>query len=319
LGRPRSDPFLAYAALLEEVAQRAAHFDVVHAHIDWLHLPLLGRLGVPFLTTLHGRLDLPGLPDLIRRFPEAAFAAISDSQRAPVQDANWIGTVYHGLPVNSLRPCFKHGAYLAFLGRLSPDKGPEVAIRIARAAKMPLRIAAKISRGEQTYFKNRLAPHIDGEQISFVGEVNDSAKQNFLGDAAALLFPISWPEPFGLVMIESMACGTPIIAFPAGSVPEVIENGVSGFIVEGEEQAVQAVGRLKTLDRRQVRAQFEQRFTAKRMAQDYLARYEMLSGNLNEPVRPLVRPATVPPPRFREGSSVIATRDHQGDRQPEDP
>jgi glycosyltransferase involved in cell wall biosynthesis len=281
LGPPRSDPFAAHTALLEAVAQRATQFDVIHGHIDWLHLPLFRRLGVPFLTTLHGRLDLPGLPDLIRRFPETPLVAISNSQRAPVQEANWIGTIYHGLPVNSLRPSFKRGDYLAFLGRLSPDKGPDVAVRIARSAKMPLRIAAKLPREDQKYFKNKLAPHIDGEQIRLVGEVNDADKQNFLGDAAALLFPINWPEPFGLVMIEAMACGTPIIAFPAGSVPEVVENGVSGFVVEGEEEAVRAVGRLHALDRRKVRAQFEERFTAKRMAQEYLRRYETLLNGTN--------------------------------------
>jgi glycosyltransferase involved in cell wall biosynthesis len=278
LGRPRSHPFAAHTALLEQVAQRVSQFDVIHAHIDWLHLPLLSLLGVPFLTTLHGRLDLPGVSDLMRQFPEAPFVAISNSQRAAVQDAKWVGTVYHGLPVNSLRPLLKPGDYLAFLGRLSRDKGPDVAIRIARAAGMPLRIAAKLARDEQTYFKKNLAPHIDGEQIRLVGEVNDAAKQEFLGHAAALLFPINWPEPFGLVMIEAMACGTPIIAFPAGSVPEVVEDGVSGFIVEGEEQAIQAVHRLKTLDRREVRAQFEQRFTVRRMAQEYLKCYEILSG-----------------------------------------
>lgn len=276
LGRPRSDPFAAHTALLEAVAERVTEFDVVHAHTDWLHLPILGRLGVPFLTTLHNRLDLGGVPDLIRRFTKAPFVAISNSQRLPVQDANWLGTVYHGLPLNSFQPCLSQGDYLAFLGRLSPDKGPDIAIRIARAAGMPLRIAAKLPREQQSYFKNKLAPQIDGEQIRLVGEVNDAAKQNFLGDAAALLFPITWPEPFGLVMIEAMACGTPIIAFSAGSVPEVVEDGVSGFVVQGEEQAIRAIRRLKTLDRRKVRAQFEQRFTAKHMAQAYLKHYEML-------------------------------------------
>jgi glycosyltransferase involved in cell wall biosynthesis len=278
LGRPRSDSFLAYAALLQEVAERAAQFDVIHSHIDWLHLPLLRRLGVPFLTTLHGRLDLPGVPDLMRRFADAPFVAISNAQRKPARDANWVGTIYHGLPADSLQPCFKPGNYLAFLGRLSADKGPEAAIRIARAAGMPLRIAAKLPQDHQAYFKKKLAPLVDGEQIKLIGEVNDATKQSFLADAAALLFPINWPEPFGLVMIEAMACGTPIIAFPAGSVPEVIEDGVSGFIVRGEEEAVQAVARLNTLDRRNVRAQFDQRFTSRRMAQDYLRHYEMLCG-----------------------------------------
>ncbi|HEY8441643.1 MAG TPA: glycosyltransferase, partial [Xanthobacteraceae bacterium] len=164
LGRPRSDPFLAYAALLQEVAERAAQFDVIHAHIDWLHLPLLRRLGVPFLTTLHGRLDLPGVPDLMRRFADVPFVAISNAQRKPARDANWMGTIYHGLPADSLQPCFKPGNYLAFLGRLSADKGPQAAIRIARAAGMPLRIAAKLPQDHQAYFKKKLAPLVDGEQ-----------------------------------------------------------------------------------------------------------------------------------------------------------
>jgi len=276
LGRPRSDPFAAHTALLEQVAERATEFDVIHAHTDWVHLPILSRLGVAFLTTLHGRLDLTGVPGLISRFGKAPFVAISDNQRLPVQDANWLATVYHGLPLNSFHPCLAEGSYLAFLGRLSPDKGPDIAIRIARGAGMPLRIAAKLPREQQTYFKNKLAPHIDGEQVRLVGEVNDAAKQKFLGDAAALLFPINWPEPFGLVMIEAMACGTPIIAFSAGSVPEVVDDGVSGFVVQGEQQAVHAIHRLKTLERGKVRAQFEQRFTAKHMAQQYLKHYETL-------------------------------------------
>ena len=194
----------------------------------------------------------------------------------PLPGANWLGTVYHGLPVNALRPSFEPGAYLAFLGRLTPAKGPDVAIRIARAAGMPLCIAAKIPRAEGRYFKEKLEPQIDGDQIKIVGEVDDKAKQKFLADAAALLFPIDWPEPFGLVMIEAMACGTPVIAFRSGSVPEIVDDGLTGFIVEGEEQAVEAIRRLGELDRRKIRARFEQRFTAKRMAEDYLQHYEKL-------------------------------------------
>jgi len=276
LGRPRSDPIAAQAALLETIAQQAANFDIIHAHIDWLHLPLLSRLRVPFLTTPHGRLDLPGLPDLVRRFPDAPFISISNNQRKPLSDANWLGTVYHGLPDNSLRPTFEPGSYLAFLGRLTADKGPEAAIRIARAAGMPLHIAAKLPRGERGYFKDQLEPQIDGTQVQLTGEVNDATKEKFLAGAAALLFPIDWPEPFGLVMIEAMACGTPVIAFRSGSVPEVIDHGTTGFIVAGEDEAVQAIRRLGELDRRKVRAQFEQRFTAKRMAQEYVRHYETL-------------------------------------------
>jgi glycosyltransferase involved in cell wall biosynthesis len=276
LGRPRSDPMAAQAALLEAISRRATDFDVIHAHIDWLHLPLLSRLGVPFLTTTHGRLDLPGLPDVIRGFRDAPFVSISDHQRIPLGGANWCGTVYHGLPENMFRPNIEPGSYLAFLGRLTAEKGPESAIRIARAAGMPLHIAAKVPRGERGYFRKRLEPQIDGHQIQLTGEVNDATKERFLSSAAALLFPIDWPEPFGLVMIEAMACGTPVIAFRSGSVPEVIDDGVTGFVVDGEEQAVQAIGRLGELDRRQVRAHFEQRFTAKRMAREYIRHYELL-------------------------------------------
>ena len=197
--------------------------------------------------------------------------------------------MYHGLPADSLRPRFDAGSYLAFLGRLTPDKGPQVAIRIARAAQMPLRIAAKIPRAETRYFKEQLEPMIDGEQIQLIGEVNDRAKEDFLADAAALLFPIDWPEPFGLVMIEAMACGTPIIAFRRGSVPEVIDDGKTGFIVENEAGALEAIKRLKDLDRRGVRNVFERRFTSRRMAQDYLRHYQALVHNGNTEAD-LIRP-----------------------------
>ncbi|MCK1718299.1 glycosyltransferase family 4 protein [Bradyrhizobium sp. 141] len=278
LGRPRTDPNAAMAVLLEAVSRRAHEFEVIHAHIDWLHLPLLSRLGIPFVTTMHGRLDLPGLPALIDEFPGACLVSISDDQRIPLANANWCGTVYHGLPVEQFRASFTSGSYLAFLGRLSPDKGPEDAIRIARAAGIPLRIAAKIPRAETGYFKERIEPHVDGEQVQVVGEVNDETKQPFLADAAALLFPIRWPEPFGLVMIEAMACGTPVIAYRSGSVPEVIDEGVTGFIVENEGEAAAAVAQLASLDRRRVRAKFEERFTARRMAEDYVRHYQQMLG-----------------------------------------
>ena len=297
LGRPRSDPSAAQAVLLEAVAQQAAEFDVIHAHIDWLHLPLLSLLGVPFLTTLHGRLDLPGLPDLVRRFPEVPFVSISDNQRVPLPGANWLGTIYHGLPADSLRPSFEPGAYLAFLGRLTPDKGPEAAIRIARAAEMPLRIAAKLPRADTGYFKDKLQPQIDGDRVQLIGEVDDTAKEKFLAGAAALLFPIDWPEPFGLVMIEAMACGTPVIAFRSGSVPEIVDDGITGFIVDGEDEAVQAIKRLQELDRRKLRTVFEQRFTAKRMAQDYVRQYEALRAKPALPNERATAPVYVEGPR----------------------
>ncbi len=271
LGRPRTDPMVAQAALLEAVARRATEFDVIHAHIDWLHLPLFSRLGVPFLTTCHGRLDLPGFPDVVSQFPDAPFVSIS----------------YHGLPSDLFRPTFELGSYLAFLGRLTAEKGPEAAIRIARAAGMPLRIAAKVPRGERSYFKEQLEPQIDGKQVQLTGEVNDETKQQFLAGAAALLFPIDWPEPFGLVMIEAMACGTPVIAFKSGSVPEVIDDGITGFVVSGEAEAIQAVGRLGELDRQRVRRHFEKRFTARRMAEEYLRHYNTLVSTKAEPARDL--------------------------------
>jgi glycosyltransferase involved in cell wall biosynthesis len=276
LGRSRTDPVAVQAVLLETMAKRASEFDVIHCHIDWLHLPLLTRSGVPFLTTFHGRLDIAGLPDVVSHFPEAPFVSISHNQRLPLPGANWLGTVYHGLPSDSLQPRFQPGSYLAFLGRLTKEKGPEEAMRIARDAGTPLRIAAKVPKGERGYFKEQLEPKIDGRDIQLTGEVNDDTKEQFLAEAAALLFPIDWPEPFGLVMIEAMACGTPVIAYRHGSVPEVIDEGVTGFVVDSEEEAVRAVRRLGEIDRRQVRACFERRFAARRMASEYVALYEEL-------------------------------------------
>jgi glycosyltransferase involved in cell wall biosynthesis len=281
LGRPRSDPIVAQTALLQSLAEKAAEFDVIHCHIDWLHLPLLTRLNAPFLTTLHGRLDLPGLESMVKRFPRAPFVSISENQRQPLPHANWLGTVYHGLPANSLRPSFKRGRYLAFLGRLTPDKGPEAAIRIAQKSGMPLRIAAKIPRGEKSYFAETLSPLIAGDGVELIGEVNDQAKQDFLANAAALIFPINWPEPFGLVMIEAMACGTPVIAFPCGSVPEVVEHGVTGYVVQSEADAVSATKCLDKLDRKRVREGFERRFTARQMAEQYLRHYQRLCSTVS--------------------------------------
>jgi len=276
LGRKGADPAAASALLLEAVAQRAADFDVIHSHIDWLTLPLLGRLGVPFLTTMHGRLDLPGLDNVVRQFPHAGFVSISAHQRLPLPDAKWLGTIQHGLPKGLFCPSYEPGSYLAFLGRLTVEKGPEDAIRIAEAVGKPLCIAAKIPRAETNYFKKQLAPHIDGQRVKLIGEVDDVKKQPFLANAAALLFPIDWPEPFGLVMIEAMACGTPVVAYRSGSVPEVIEDGVTGFIVENEAEAVRALGKVLSLDRRKIRARFEERFTASRMAREYERQYRDL-------------------------------------------
>ena len=277
LSRPAPDPYAPYSVLLSMLMDRVSSFDVIHCHIDWLHLPMLRYLEVPFLTTLHGRLDLGWIKTAMRSFPGAPFVSISENQRAPLPNVNWLATVYHGMPPDKLKPCYEPQGYFAFLGRITPEKGPEVAIRLAKASGRPLRIAAKIPRGQNRYFKQRIEPMLDGDGIEFIGEVDDRSKGAFLGNAAALLFPIDWPEPFGLVMIEAMACGTPVIAMRRGSVPEIIEDGVTGFVVDSEEEALAAIGRLGSIDRRRVRAEFERRFTARRMAQDYLRAYQSLS------------------------------------------
>jgi glycosyltransferase involved in cell wall biosynthesis len=278
LSRPRADPAAACASLLEAVAEVAADFDVIHSHVDWLPLPLLRRLRTPFLTTLHGRLDLPEVSLAMQRFPGAPFVSISQSQRTPLPDLHWLATIHHGMPSDLLALCEQPEGYLAFLGRITAEKGPDIAIRVARAAGLPLRIAAKVPRAENRYFNETIKPLLDGNNVRFVGEVNDRKKQPFLANAAALLFPIDWPEPFGLVMIEAMACGTPVIAWRRGSVREVIEDGVTGFVVDSEAQAVEAIGRIRSLDRRRIRKRFEQRFTARRMAQDYVDTYRRLTA-----------------------------------------
>jgi glycosyltransferase involved in cell wall biosynthesis len=283
LGRPRQDPSAACAALLADLMDRAGEFDIIHAHIDWVHLPILQHGRVPFLTTLHGRIDLPGLDKVLARFSGAPFVSISDDQRKPLPGLRWLGTVYHGLPQRDLEPRFQEGAYLAFLGRLAPEKGPHVAISLARRAGQPLRIAAKLPRSQSRYFREQIQPQVDDRLIRLAGEVDDRRKAEFLANAAALLFPIDWPEPFGLVMIEAMACGTPVIAFRRGSVPEVIEHGVTGFVVDTEDEALQAIADIPKLDRRRIRARFEDRFTAKRMTDAYVALYETLAGGCIKP------------------------------------
>jgi glycosyltransferase involved in cell wall biosynthesis len=273
LGRPRGDPNSAYAILLDKLADRTADFDVIHSHIHWLHVPILRRLGVPFLTTLHGRLDLPAIRAAARHFGDTPLVSISTDQRAPVPNLRWVHTVYHGLPPDHLQANFGAGEYLAFLGRMSPEKGPHFAIKWARSAGLPLRIAAKISQEENRFFREQIEPFLDGQQVEYVGEVNDSRKSDFLGRAKALLFPIDWPEPFGLVMIEAMACGTPVIALPCGSVPEIVSDGKTGFIVRNDIDAVDAINRIQQIDRSHVRAEFERRFSVRRMAQEYLRCY----------------------------------------------
>jgi len=271
------DQFVPLFMQLETVARRAQEFDVIHAHIDYFGYPLLRRLGVPSLTTLHGRLDLPELPSLYGFFGDVPVVSISDSQRGPLPQANYVATVPHGLPQDLLAKGAGRGGYLAFLGRVSPEKAVDAAIRIAAQAGMPLKIAAKIDRVDQEYFKTTIEPLLGHGDVEFIGEIREDQKSEFLGNAAALLFPIAWREPFGLVMIESMACGTPVVAFDNGSVPEVLEDGVTGFIVRDELEAVAAVGRAVALDRDRIRAEFERRFTARRMAQNYVSVYARLA------------------------------------------
>jgi glycosyltransferase involved in cell wall biosynthesis len=276
LSRPPIDPTSALTALLECVARRAKEFDVIHCHLDWIHIPLFRRLGRPFVTTLHGRLDLPHMHSFVAGFTDAPFVSISNSQRGPLAELSYVDTIYHGLPERLLLPNLQAGSYLAFLGRFTPEKGPHIAIRLARKCHLPLRIAAKIPRMQTHYFREQIEPLLDGHRVEFVGEVDERQKQDFLGNAMAVLVPIDWPEPFGLVMIEAMACGTPVIAWRRGSVPEIIEHGVTGFIVDNEADAVDAIERIPTLDRRRVRAAFERRFTARRMAESYQRCFQRL-------------------------------------------
>lgn len=274
------DPIPYHMMLLDAVRQRADEFDALHFHIDLLHMPMVQDFIGRTVTTLHGRLDLPDLPAFYRTFPNHSLVSISDNQRLPMPPVNWAGTVLHGLPSDLLSPRIGgQEGYLAFLGRISPEKRPDRAIRIAARSGKPLKIAAKIDNVDRGYWESEIAPLLDlYRNIEFIGEINEAQKAAFLGNASALLFPIDWPEPFGLVMIEAMACGTPVIAFRCGSVPEVIDHGMSGFIVSDEDQAVDAVGRLNELDRARVRAAFDARFTADRMAADYVAIYQDLAG-----------------------------------------
>ncbi len=271
------DPLAHHVAMVHDVVERADDFDVVHFHIDYLHFPAVRLAGLNSLTTLHGRLDIPDLVPLLRRYPDMRLASISDVQRRPVPWASWAGTVHHGLPPDLLARGDGDGGYVAFLGRISPEKRADRAIRIARRAGIPLKIAAKVEKVDASYFESVVKPLLNGPGVEFVGEIGERDKARFLGGAAALLFPIDWPEPFGLVMIEAMACGTPVIAFPCGSVPEVVVPGVSGWIVASEDAAVAALGQLGNFDRAACRRSFEERFSVERMARDYLRIYRKVS------------------------------------------
>jgi len=266
--------------MLEEVRRRVREFDVLHFHIDLVHFPLVRDFADRTITTLHGRLDLPDLQPFYREFPEIPLVSISDDQRRPMPPVNWAGTVHHGLPRDLLpfteRP---KGDYLAFLGRISPEKRPDRAIQIAARVGMPLKIAAKVDNVDKAYWDTVIEPMVRSHpNVEYIGEINEQQKAEFLGNAKALLFPIDWPEPFGLVMIEAMACGTPTIAFRCGSVPEVIDNDLSGIIVDNLTEAIESVDWALRLDRRKVRKTFERRFSAERMARDYLDIYRALPG-----------------------------------------
>jgi glycosyltransferase involved in cell wall biosynthesis len=276
-----ADPQAFHFAMLERVVRMSSEFDVVHFHTDYQSFPFARRLGCPHLTTLHWRLDIPGLEPLYREFADLPLVSISNAQRSPVPWAGWIGTVYHGLPANGLTPSFETHDYLAFLGRIAPAKRPDLAVEIAERAAIPLKIAAKIDNGDRWYYDGSIAPLFDDPLIEYCGELGDAQKHALLCHARALLFPIDWPEPFGLVLIEALACGTPVIAFGHGSVPEIIEDGVNGFIVGNVDEAVAAVARLHEIDRRACRATFDARFTVERMTDEYLALYTQLSSAAN--------------------------------------
>jgi glycosyltransferase involved in cell wall biosynthesis len=279
------DPVPHMMVMLDKVQERAAEFDILHFHIDYFQFPMFRRSTVPILTTLHGRQDLSDHLPLYSRFPGIPLVSISHAQRLPLPGANFAGTVYHGLPLDVLNPSASQGGgYLAFLGRMSPEKRPDRAIEIARRSGMKLKLAAKVDEADAAYFQSVVAPLIDGYQIEFIGEINESNKSDFLGRAAGLLFPIDWPEPFGLVMIEAMACATPVLAFRCGSVPEIIDHGVTGLIVGSVDEAVLAVPQLLAIDRAKVRAHFEQRFSAEQMAREYVAIYERLCRRIPSPV-----------------------------------
>lgn len=275
------DPIPHHIMMLEEVRQRAHEFDVLHFHIDVLQFPIIRDFADKTVTTLHGRLDLHGLSQFYTAFPYVPLSSISYAQRKPLPaNTNWAGNIYHGLPRNLLRfsPEAK-GGYLAFLGRISPEKRPDRAIEIAARAGLPLKIAAKIDKADRAYWEEKIEPMIKANaNVEYIGEIGEHQKARFLGDALALVFPIDWPEPFGLVMIESMACGTPVIAFECGSVREVIDDGVSGYVVNSVDEAVAALSRLHSLYRADVRRAFEDRFTANRMARDYVKMYTSLPG-----------------------------------------
>jgi glycosyltransferase involved in cell wall biosynthesis len=265
-----------YMLMLDKVRGMASEFDILHFHIDQFHFPIFNEMARRTVTTLHGRQDLPDLHHLYRGFAEMPLVSISNAQRAPIPFANFVGTVYHGLPRDLGLTLHPRGGYLAFLGRISPEKRVDRAITIARAVGVPLKIAAKVDRVDEVYFRSEIEPMLHGPGVEYIGEIDDRRKGKFLGEARALLFPIDWPEPFGLAMIEAMACGTPVLAFRNGAVPEVVDDGITGYVVNTVDEAICALGGVLALDRGRVRRRYEERFTAARMAKDYVRIYERL-------------------------------------------
>jgi glycosyltransferase involved in cell wall biosynthesis len=282
------DPNALHMLMLERVRQQRADFDFLHFHLDYYPFSLFSRQSTPFVTTLHGRLDLPEHQPVFTAFASVPVISISNSQRRPLPQARWVRTIHHGLPAQLLTPQPVKPSYFAFLGRIAPEKGVDRAIRIAQRCGMPLKIAAKVDNADRDYFQEKIRPLINSTNTEYIGEISDGEKSAFLSGATVLLVPIDWPEPFGLVMIEAMACGTPVIAYNRGSVPEVVDDGVTGFIVEDELSAVGAVDRLSQLPRERIRKRFEERFTARRMAQDYLAVYRSLIEGASSRLRLVV-------------------------------
>lgn len=266
-----------YMLMLDRVRRLADDFDILHFHIDQFQFPLFRPIAGRTVTTLHGRQDLPDLLPLYVGFDDMPLVSISNDQRRPVPKANFASTIYHGLPINAHAPTLQpKGGYLAFLGRISPEKRVDRAIQIARALGIPLKIAAKVDRVDEVYYRTEIEPLLKKPGVEFIGEINEQQKTRFLGDALALLFPVDWPEPFGLSMIEAMACGTPVLAFRCGSVPEIIDDGITGMVVETMEEAISALPQVIALDRKKVRQRFEHRFSATRMAEDYVDLYRAL-------------------------------------------
>jgi glycosyltransferase involved in cell wall biosynthesis len=268
-----------YYRMVELIYRRKDEFDILHFHIDYFPLQLFSRQNTPFLTTIHGRLDVPEFVETYGTFPTAPFVSISDNQRLPIPNLNWVRTIHHGMPPNILTPQPVKQEYAAFLGRISPEKRVDRAIEIATRAGMKLKIAAKVDNADRAYYESEIKPLIDShDNVEYIGEINDAQKPGFLSGAQCLMFPIDWPEPFGLVMIEAMACGTPVIAFKCGSVPEVMDDGLTGFVVDNMDDAVAAARKVHTLDRAKVRATFDRRWVSRRMAEDYVNLYEELIG-----------------------------------------